>query len=36
MMQFSLFGKKLKCTTCGKKFKSDSELEQHRQREHTK
>jgi DNA-directed RNA polymerase subunit RPC12/RpoP len=35
-MQFTLFGKKFKCATCGKKFKTDSELEQHRQKEHAK
>jgi stress-induced morphogen len=35
-MQFNLFGKKFKCAVCSKKFKTDSELEQHRQREHMK
>lgn len=35
-MQFTLFGKKFKCATCSKKFKTDSELEQHRQKEHVK
>jgi hypothetical protein len=29
-----LFGKKFKCDTCGMKFKTKPELEQHRQREH--
>ncbi|MRN41533.1 MAG: hypothetical protein FIO02_10885 [Nitrosopumilales archaeon] len=33
-MQFNLFGKKFKCDNCGKKFKSQTELEQHRRNEH--
>ena len=33
-MQFSLFGKKFKCAICGKKFKTESEFEQHRKKEH--
>jgi C2H2-type zinc finger len=29
-MQFNLFGKKFKCDTCGQKFKTETELEQHK------
>ncbi|PWU81309.1 MAG: hypothetical protein DLM72_07660 [Candidatus Nitrosopolaris wilkensis] len=35
-MQFNLFGKKFKCIVCGKKFKTEVELEQHRSTEHKK
>jgi hypothetical protein len=33
-MQFNLFGKKFKCNNCGKKFKTEAELAEHRQKEH--
>jgi len=33
-MQFNLFGKKFKCATCGKKFRSDTDLEKHRKTDH--
>jgi transposase-like protein len=34
-MQFNLFGKKkFKCNSCGKKFKTEAELAEHRQKEH--
>jgi len=34
-MKFNIFGKKkFKCNTCEKKFKTESELEQHRRQEH--
>jgi DNA-directed RNA polymerase subunit RPC12/RpoP len=34
-MKFDLFAKKkFKCDTCGKKFKSATELEEHRQLKH--
>ena len=35
-MQFNLFGKKFKCLVCGKKFKTEGELEQHGRIEHKK
>jgi hypothetical protein len=34
-MKFNIFGKKkFKCNNCEKKFKTESELEQHRRQEH--
>jgi DNA-directed RNA polymerase subunit RPC12/RpoP len=34
-MKFDIFGrKKFKCNTCGDKFKTESELDQHRRQYH--
>jgi hypothetical protein len=35
-MQFLSFGKKFKCETCGEKFKTEVELQEHGKKEHKK
>jgi DNA-directed RNA polymerase subunit RPC12/RpoP len=33
-MKFPSFGKKYKCAICGKKFKTEEEMEDHRRKVH--